>query len=146
MNRRRGGISILLDAFEYMFASGCLLAMNFVLMALFGVLRNLPTIMKAAREAVRELLILTYRAYRPLICRLQPIAYQNLGIELGRTALRVVATSIFSLVLLLAFDLVVGWRISILLSVLAIVHGATVGLLWDELDQPNGFRTGERIQ
>ncbi len=139
-------MGILFDAFEYMFAGGCLLAMNFVLMFLFGLLRNLPVILKAAREALREVLILTYRIYKPLIGHLQPVTNRYLGIQIGRTPVRMLATGLISLLLLLALDLLLRWRVSLFLSVLALLHGATVGLLWDELDQTGGFRTGEQVQ
>ena len=145
MNRRRG-TGILLDAFEYMFAGGCLLAMNFVWMFLFGLLRNLPALLKAAREALGELLILTYRAYKPVVAHLQPVTQRYLGRRIGTTAVRVLCSSAISLFVLLAIDLLLRWRVSVFFSALAVLHGAIVGFLWDELDQGAEFRTGERIQ
>lgn len=142
---RRRGMGILFDAFEYMFAGGCMLAMNFVCMFVFGLLRNLPEILGSARHALRELLILTYRLYRPLIVRLQPAAQRYLGIEIGRGPMRLGATAIFSLMLMLALDALLGWSISLFLSVVAAIHGALVGFLWDGLEQGDGLQTGERI-
>ena len=71
--RSRRGMGILLDAFEYMFAGGRLLAMNFVLMFLFGLLRNLPAYLAGSAEVLREILIMTYRLYRPVVARAQPV-------------------------------------------------------------------------
>ncbi len=49
------------------------------------------------------------------------------------------------MLVLLAIDLLLDWRVSAFFSALAILHGAIVGFLWDELDQGSDFRTGERI-
>jgi len=144
--RSRRGMGILFDAFEYMFAGGCLLAMNFVWMFLFGLLRNLPALLKAAREGLREFLILTYRAYKPIVAHLQPVTQRYLGIQIGGAPARVLCTAALSLLVLLVIDLLLRWRVSVFFSALAILHGAIVGFLWDELDQGAEFRTGERIQ
>ena len=143
--RRRRGMGVLLDAIEYMFAGGCLLAMNFVFMFLFGLLRNLPEILRGARAVLREILILTYRMYRPLLERLEPFGQRHLGIQIATGPLRTLATSLLSLFVLLALLLILRWRITLVPSLLALLHGATVGLLWDELERPDGMRTGERI-
>jgi hypothetical protein len=145
MNRRRG-TGILLDAFEYMFAGGCLLAMNFVFMFLFGLLRNLPAILRAGREVLREILILTYRLYRPLIARAQPVTHRHLGIDIGRPPMRVIAAAFLSLLIMLGFDLVLRWPVSVFWSVLAVLHGSAVGLIWDGLEQADGLRMGEDLQ
>jgi hypothetical protein len=144
--RRRRGMGVLLDAFEYMFAGGCLLAMNFVFMFLFGLLRNLPAILRAAREVLREILVLTYRLYRPVIAHAQGVTHRHLGIDIGRPPMRVIATALLSLLILLGFDLVLRWRVSAFWSVLACLHGAAVGLIWDGLEQAEGLRMGENIQ
>ncbi len=143
---RRRGMGILFDAFEYMFAGGCLLVMNFLLMLLFGILRNLPAIFSAARQTLREILILTYRLYKPLIIRLEPAAQRYLGIQIGRSPMRLGAAAIISLMILLLVDLLLSWPVSLFLSVMAIAHGALVGFLWDDLEQADGLRTGERIE
>jgi hypothetical protein len=138
-------MGILLVALEFMFAAGCLLAMNFVFMFLFGLLRNLPAILRAAREALREILILTYRMYRPFIAYAQAVTHRHLGIDIGRPPMRVIAAGLLSLLIMLGFDLVLGWRVSPFWSVLAFLHGSAVGLIWDELEQTDGLRTGETI-
>lgn len=139
-------MGILFDAFETMFAGGCLLSMNFILMFFFGLLRNLPAILHAARQILREILIMSYRIYSQIITRLQPTSRRYLGIEIGRTPMRIVTTCLISLVLVLSTSLVLGWGLSIILSFLAILHGLIVGLLWEELDQAEGQQMGEKIQ
>ena len=139
-------MTILTDAFEAMFAGGCLLAMNFVLMLLFGLLRNLPAILSAARRTLREVMILTYRLYKPLIMRLEPIMQRHLGIQVGKSPLRLGATALMSLLGLLIIDLLLSWPVSLFLSILAAAHGALVGFLWDDLVQADNLRTGERIE
>jgi len=139
-------MGILLDAFEYMFAGGCLLAMNFVFMFLFGLLRNLPALLRAGREVLRETLIMTYRLYRPVITHAQAVTHRLLGIDIGRSPMRVIATALLSLLIMLGFDLVLRWRVSVFWSVLAVLHGSAVGLIWDGLEQADGLRTGEDLQ
>ena len=139
-------MNILFDILEFTFAGGCLLGMNFILMFFFGLLRNLPAILRAARQTLREILILSYRVYKPVIAHLQPITNRYLGIQIGKTPIRILATGLISLLILLGIDLVLGWSVSIFFSVLAILHGAVVGLLWDDLEQTEGQRMGENIQ
>src|SRR5574340_813034 len=145
MNRRRG-LGILFDAIEYMFAGGCLLAMNFVFMFLFGLLRNLPAILRAGREVLREILILTYRLYRPVITNAQPVTQRRLGIDIGRPPVRVIAAGFLSLLIMLGLDLILRWRVSVFWSVLAVLHGSAVGLIWDGLERADGLRMGEDLQ
>ena len=143
--RRRGGLAILFEAFEYMFVVGCMLAFNFFSMLLLGLLRNLPAILGAARQTVRELLVLTYRLYKPLILRLQPAAQRYLGIQIGSAPVRLGATALISLLVLLTLDLLFGWTVSLFLAIVAAIHGALVGLFWDDLELGDGLRTGERM-
>ena len=144
--RSRRGMGVLLDAFEYMFAGGCLLAMNFVFMFLFGLLRNLPAILRAVREVLRETLILTYRLYRPVIAHAQAATHRHLGIDIGRPPMRVIAASLFSLLIMLAFDLILRWQVSVFWGVLAVLHGTAVGLIWDGFERADGLRMGETTQ
>jgi hypothetical protein len=138
-------MNILFDILEFMFAGGCLLGMNFILMFFFGLLRNLPAILRAARQTLREILIMSYRVYKPVIAYLQPVTNRYLGIQIGRTPMRILATGLISLLILLGFDLVLGWSVSIFFCVLAILHGAIVGLLWDQFGQTESQRMGENI-
>lgn len=139
-------MGILFGVFEYMCVGGFLLAMTFFMMFLFGLLRNFPAILSASRQVLREILIMSYRIYKAIIAYLQPVINRYLGIQIGKTPMRILVTGLISLLILLAFDLVVGWRVSLFFSVLAILHGFVVGLLWDELDQAEGQRMGENIQ
>ena len=66
--------------------------------------------------------------------------------ERARASARTLKTPAISLCILLAIDLLLRWRVSVFFSALAVLHGAIVGFLWDELDQGAEFRTGERIQ
>ncbi len=111
--QRRHGMGFLFNAFEFVFAGGCLLGLNFILMFLFGLLRNFPAILDAARQALKEILKISYWAYRPIITRLQPVMHRYLGIQIEKTPVRILATSLLSLLLLLGFNLVLGWSVSI---------------------------------
>jgi hypothetical protein len=139
-------MGILSDALEDMFARGCLLAMNFVFMFLFGLLRNLPAILRAGREVLREILILTYQLYGPVIAIAQPVAHRHLGIDIGRPPMRVIAAGILSVLIMLGFDLILRWRVTVFWSALAVLHGSAVGLIWDGLEQADGLRMGEDLQ
>jgi len=139
-------MGILFGSLEYMFAAICLMGINMILMFVFGLLRNFPAILQAARHLVREILILSYKVYRPLLVQLQPVAHRYLGLDATKTPIRMLAAALLSFLLLLIFYLALGRRISIFVSFLAILHGGLVGLLWDELEQTDGLRTGEKIQ
>jgi hypothetical protein len=135
-----------LNIFSFLFVQTCLMGVNLILMVLFGLLRNLPEILKAARQAFQEILVLTYRIYRPIIVRLDPVVQQYFGVKIKNQPTIMLVTALLSVMLLLIFDLALRWRISLLFTVLAILHGATVGFLWNDLDHPSDFRTGEKIE
>lgn len=139
-------MGILFEAFEYLFTTGCMMVMNLILMFLINLLRNLPGILRAVRHALRELLILTYRAYKPLIVRLYPLMQRYRGVKTRNTPTTIITTTIISLLLMLLFSLALGWNVSLFFVILAILHGATVGLLWDEFDHTDDLRTGEKIE
>ena len=139
-------MGILFGSLEYMFSAICLMGINMILMFIFGLLRNFPAILQAARHLVREILILSYKVYRPVLVQVQPVAHRYLGLDATKTPIRMVAAALLSLLLLLIFYLALGWRFSLFAGLLAIIHGGLVGLLWDELEQTDGLRTGEKIQ
>jgi hypothetical protein len=60
--------------------------------------------------------------------------------------MRVIAAAFLSLLIMLGFDLILRWRVSAFWSVLAVLHGSAVGLIWDGLERADGLRMGEDLQ
>lgn len=143
--RRARGTGCLFGLLEYMIVGSILMSINLFMTILFGLIRNLPTILRAARQALRESLIWAYKLDRPILAAIQPLLYQLFKINLAGPLLRTITTALFSLLVLLGFDLVLRWRVMVFFVVLAILHGVIVGLLWDELEQTDHLRTGEKI-
>jgi hypothetical protein len=139
-------MGIFFGVFEYMFTTGCVLGMNFIFIFLFGLIRNLPGILRVARSALREIIILSYRAYKPVIVHLPSVVQRYCWVEIRNTPRPIAATILISILLLLFLDWLFGWNVSLFFIVLAILHGAIVGFLWDELDQGDDLRTGEKIE
>ena len=143
--RRRNGTGCLFGLFEFLIVGLIMMTMNLFMTIVLSILRNLPAILRAMRQALRESLIWAYKLYHPIIATIQPLMVQRFGINLARPLLRTITTSLFSLLLLLGFDLILRWRVMVFFVVLAILHGLVVGLLWDELEQTDHLRTGEKI-
>lgn len=139
-------MGMLFRATGFLLVGTCFLAMNFVLMFLFGFLRNLPALMIVARRVFREVLSWTLAVFRPILSACDPLLRQYLGVDSRNPALRVAETSTLSLVVFLALSLLVGWHVSWLAVTLATGFGLVAGLVWDDLEQSDHLRVGESLQ
>ncbi len=139
-------MGMLFRATGFLLVGTCFLGMNFVLMLLFGFLRNLPNLLTVARRVFRELLFWTLQLYRPILKAADPLLQTYLGMDCRNAYLRVAATSTLSLILFVTIFLLAGWHISWLSVVMAGSHGFVAGLVWDDIENPDGLRIGESLE
>jgi len=124
----------------------CLVSLSLVFFSIAALLRLLPPFLNLIRLGLRGFLILSFRLYHLLFTRMAPIIQQRLNINILTGPLRVIASLLLSLILSLLFLLltnlpVTGWSIG-----LALLHGLSVGLAWDEIEKPGGLQLGVKIQ
>ena len=109
-------------------------------------LRLLPSFWRLARRALRALLILSFRLYDLALTCLAPILQRFLNIDLMAGWPRMVACMCLSLVLGLLFLWLTKITVTVWSVGLCLLHGVTVGLAWDEFEEPGGIRLGMRLQ
>jgi len=139
-------MGLLFRASGFLLVGTCFLAMNFVLMFLFGFLRNLPALMTVARRVFRELLYWTVELYRPVVKAVDPILQEYLSVDSRNPYLRMAATSTLSLLSYLTIFLLVGWHISWLGAAMAGAFGSIAGFVWNDIENAEGLRIGESLE
>ena len=91
-------------------------------------------------------MVITLSLYQPILVNLRRLGLLHLGIDLLQIPARIVASMLLSLMLLLFVDFTIGWHISTLGVGLAILHGFSVGLIWDAIGASEGLHMGERLE
>lgn len=124
----------------------CLLSVSLLLFGLFGLLRNLPTVFNFVRRVLGWLVVITFSLYRPILVHLQPLALRHMGIDLLQIPARIGSSILLSLALLLFIHFTTGWHISTLGVGLAILHGFSIGLIWDAIGESEGLQIGEKLE
>lgn len=132
--------------FGNLIVTTCFLSLTFFFLSLAISIRLLPKLLPFLRTLLRWFLILSYRFYILILTRLAPILHSYLDIDLLNGMPRVAATLLLSLALGLLLHLLTDLPVSGWIIALLAIHGLVVGLAWDELENPEGFRLGVNIQ
>ena len=130
----------------YILVGVCLTALSFAFFSIAALIRLLPRMLHLAHRGLRAFLLLSFRLYRLLLTRLAPFAHRYLKVNVLAGYSRVVASVVLSLMLGLLFLCatrltVNGWGVG-----LSLLHGLSVGFLWDEIEAPRVLRLGLRMQ
>ena len=137
---------LIAQVFEHILVGACLTAFSMVLFSLALLLRLFPRLLGFARLCLRELLTLSFRLYRMILTWLDTIFQYRLGVNLLTGYRRVLACLFLSLILGLLIVTLAGLSISGWSVILSLLHGLIVGLTWDEIEEPEGFRLGVKSQ
>ena len=129
-----------------LFVGTCIFSVMLFFFSLALTLRLLPRLLSFLRSMLRWFLILSYRFYNIILTRLSIFLQTRFNIFVFSGISRVIATFLLSeLFGLSIFALLnkplTGWIIAILA-----IHGLIVGLIWDGILDPGGFRLGVNIQ
>ncbi len=139
-------MGLILTVIEYSVVGTCLLSLGFLILGLFGLFRNLPAISNFVRRILGWLMVITLRLYKPILTYLRPLGLQYAGVDLLQIPARLAATMILSLALLLFIHFMTGWHISTFSIGLSILHGFSIGLVWDSIDKSEGIQIGEKLE
>jgi hypothetical protein len=119
-------------------------SLDIFLVALAGLLRLFPSILKTARIFLRRFMDLSFRFYQLIMGQVAPFFQHRWGFNILVGTMRVVSTVILSLILGLLLLLIFGFSINTWSVALCIFHGLAVGLVWGGTSQEvEGFRMGE---
>ena len=139
-------MGLLIRATNTMLMATCFLGMNFVLMFLFGFMRNLPTILTATRRVLRELMIWSLRLYEPILRFIDPLIQFAFGLGFQNVYMRMAATCALSLTIISLVYLIVDWNITVLGVAISMFHGFITGLVWDEIENTGNLQVGESLE
>jgi hypothetical protein len=139
-------LSLLSQTLGQVILASCFAFLNLAFFCLTGLIRLLPQLARLGHQALRAFFVQSSRAYELILVRLAPFAEKHLRIDLLGDAPRLGASILLSLTLGLLVAVIAGWRLSVWTVGLPILHGLAVGLRWNEIDEPQGFRLGSRIQ
>lgn len=124
----------------------CMMSMSFVIFSLFAFLRNLPAVFTFTRRVLGWLMVMTLSLYQPILLNLKPVVLRHTGIDLLQPLARTISSIMLSLVLLVFSWITTGWDISAFGAGLAILHGLSVGLIWDAIGSSEGLQIGEKLE
>jgi len=124
----------------------CMFTIAWLFLSLGILVRLLPRIWGLFRRVVRGMIILSFRLYFLILTHLAPFFDRRLGQNILSGLPRVCATTALSLLLGLPLLMVATGGVPGLGLVLLIIHGASVGLAWDEIHTPGDLQLGAKIQ
>jgi len=128
-----------------MLFSVCLLATSLVMVAFVLLIRSIPAIAELLGQILRFVLRWSYRIYNHLFLSLNPIAQNQLGINITEMPFRMILSILISIILGLLIILVLHIQFSWLYMTAFGLHGATVAWLWTDFFEPQGLHIGEKI-
>jgi hypothetical protein len=123
----------------------CLIAPLVFLVSLAAFVRLLPQLLTLARPAWRMFLMGSFRLYHMALSALSPWCKRQLGLDLLTGLPRLVAMTLMSVVLGALVILAQGWSLSAWTLGPFVLHGLTIGLIWNDLLDPSGLRLGGRV-
>jgi hypothetical protein len=139
-------VGLLFRLFEHVLVGACLSSLSLALFGITACLRLLPRFLHLARLGLRGFLVLSFRLYYRVLSHLAPAARRHLRIDILTGGHRVAASASFSLVLGLLLVLILGRPVTGWSLGLSLLHGLFVGLVWDDIEEPGGFRLGVNTQ
>ena len=138
-------LGALIGLFEHTLVGICLASLSLVLFSFAILLRQTPRLVGFLRQCLRWLLILSYRFYQLILMFVSQVVEPHLGIDIFSGFARILAcltlSLIFGSLIVMVTDFPLAWA-----SGLAIFHGLAVGLAWDDIEKPNGFQLGARLE
>lgn len=138
-------LGIILQIFEHAAIGVCLSSLSLVFFSLAVLLRMFPSFLKFVRSCLRAALILSYRFYDLIFKRLDPLV-ANFGIEVTSGFPRIIASVVLSSAFGLSILAFTGLPVSGWVLIICVLHGLTIGLAWDEVEEPDGLKLGEKSE
>jgi hypothetical protein len=130
--------------FARILSSVCVSAISMVVLNLYIALVRLPGKMTTNQGGLRRLLRISYELYAAILYKLQPLAFQTLGLDILQKMPRTIITALLSYGIALIVFFIFNLMLPRWLSILALLHGAFIGLTWEQIVTPEDFQLGER--
>lgn len=127
--------------------SAFFISVDLFLLAIAGLVRLFPSLLKFTRMLLREFMGLSFKLYKLILGRVAPILQNRWGVNILVGALRVISTVIMSLILGVLILWIFGFSITVFSLALCFLHGLVVGLVWGSVDHtPEGFHMGANVE
>jgi hypothetical protein len=130
--------------FARILSSVCVSAISMVVLNLFIALVRLPGKITTNQGGLRRMLRISYELYAAILYKLQPLAFQTLGLDILQKMPRTILTALLSYGIALLVFFIFNLMLPRWLSILALLHGAFIGLTWEQIVTPEDFQLGER--
>jgi hypothetical protein len=128
-------------------ATTIIVSLNLLMVTLSGVLKLLPSFMKATRSLLGKFIALSCQFYRMVLDQVSPLLEKQWDIDIQSGLLRLASTNILSLGLGLLIFSILGFPITIISVGLCLLHGLIVGLVWREGERSDDqFHMGRDVQ
>lgn len=119
-------------------------AIGALIMAVIGLIANLPRIIQGLLMVLRLLLRFSYQAYALILGSVQPQLLTATGVDLLEPTLRTMLCILLSAGIGGGVVTLLGWQIGLWWLGAFILHGLVVGLAWEQIVRPGEFQLGER--
>jgi|GEM_PF-2369553 len=121
-------------------------ATSILILGFFGLLRNLPMIVNLALRFLNWFVRTTYRFYMTILNYIRPFVGEYFSLDILNRFPRIVASVLMSLGMFFLFYWISEIHLTIFTIGLALLHGLFIGIVWDEIIQPDGLHLGENIR
>jgi len=127
--------------FRSLITSLCGIFLSLILFVLAAIFRNLPAAFRFISNAVHIFLRFSYRAYKYLFT----VVFNLLDSPQPSRVWRVILSTLLSLLIFNGLYFLFRFSISGWISGFSFVHGLSVGIVWEKLDDPYGLNLGVKI-
>jgi hypothetical protein len=124
--------------FGLVLTNTCSVFLTLTLFTLAAFFRSLPAVFKFLGDVVYMFLRISYQAYKFLLTTIFRLLESEPPGGIGR----VIITTLLSLLIFNGMYFLIKFSISGWVSGFAFVHGLSVGLFWDDFDDPDGLNLG----
>lgn len=131
--------------FARILSSICVSAIAMVVLNLFIALVRLPGKLTTNQGGLRRLLRISYELYAGILYKIQPLVFHYLGLDILQKIPRTIFTSLLSYGITLTIFFIFNLMLPRWLSILSLLHGAFIGLTWEQIITPEDFQLGERM-
>lgn len=138
-------ISIASRLISTLIVGSCFLSITLFFLSLAISLRLLPKLLEFIFRVLRWFMITSYRLYALILERLAEPIYRLFEVDLYAVFARFLVATFLSTLIGLSIHLLTNLTWSHWITVAFTIHGALVGLIWDQFLDPGGLILGVKL-
>ncbi len=123
----------------------CLFSLSIFFLSASLIVRSLPTLIRLFFQALRGILMISYRLYLLILKHIEPEFKRQFGILVMDRVPRVFLSIVLSNLIGLIFCLIFHWHVTLWIIAILSMHGLFIGYAWSAFFEQPGIRMGERL-